>query len=179
MKKQESRATLGARFLQRKWIRAALLCCVLLTAAAIFLFSAQEGEASGRASDAIVRFVISTVEGSEPAVPLNQLGAYPFVSKLVRKTAHFAEFALLGFFLRLLAGACALKRPTRRCWLAGTLYACTDEVHQLLVADRAGLWQDVLLDACGVLAGITCAYALLVILWRAAVRFGGKKHEQA
>lgn len=173
MKKQESRAALGARFLRGRWIRVLLFAGLALTAAAIFAFSAQVGEVSGRMSDLIVNFIVRTVEGDAAGLTQTPAEVYDFVSHLVRKAAHFVEFAALGFFLRLLAGSYGLRRPTRRCFLAGVVYACTDELHQLLVADRAGMWQDVLLDGCGVLAGITCAYALLVLIWRAAEKWGG------
>lgn len=178
VKKQPSRAVLGAQYLQGRRIRVALLICVLATAAMIFAFSAQVGSASSLVSQTIVDFIIRLVEGRVESGGETAAGVYSFVSKLVRKGAHFAEFAMLGFFLRLLAGACGWQRPTRLCWLAGTLYAGTDELHQLLVADRAGMWQDVLLDSAGVLAGITFAYALLVIIWRLVVRFGVAGNER-
>ena len=163
----------GAAMLRPVWIRVLLWCCLALTAAAIFVFSSQEGELSGQVSEVIVEFIVSTVEeGGAADAPL-QPGVYDFVCRLVRKGAHFIEFAALGFFLRLLAGAYRLPRPTRWCWLAGALYACTDEVHQLFVDGRAGMWQDVLLDAGGVLAGITFAYAVLVVIGRVCTKLKG------
>lgn len=175
MKKPLSRAALGARYLQRPWIRVVLWGCVLAVAAVIFAFSAQTGDVSSMFSQAVVDFIIRLVEGG-PAGPLDASAeVYSFAGKFVRKAAHFAEFALLGFCLRLLAGSYGLRWPTRLCWLAGTLYAATDELHQLMVADRAGMWQDVLLDSAGVLAGIACAYALLVIIWRLVVRIRAAK----
>lgn len=171
MKQHPSRAALGGQYLQRPWIRAVLWVSAAAAAAIIFAFSAQAGDVSTVASRAIVDFIIRLVEGA-PAGPMETPpGVVAFVSKLVRKAAHFAEFALLGFCLRLLVASYGLKRPTRLCWLIGSLYAVTDELHQLFVADRACMWQDVLLDSAGVLAGITCAYALLVTLWRLSMRF--------
>lgn len=170
--RQPSRAALGARYLQRRWIRAGLWGCVIAVAAIIFVFSAQVGERSSKASRVIVDLIIRLVEDIPTGALNAPEGVYAFVNKLVRKVAHFAEFALLGFCLRLLAASYGIKRPTRLCWLAGTLYAVTDEVHQLFVPERACMWQDVLLDSAGVLAGIACAYAMLVVLWRLAVRFG-------
>lgn len=173
MKQRVSPADAGAAILRPVWVRVLLWCCLALTAAAIFFFSSQEGEVSGNVSEAVVRFIVGVVEeGGDAAAPL-QPGVYSFVCKLVRKTAHFLEFAALGFFLRMLAGAYGLRRATRLCWLAGALYACADELHQLFVAGRAGMWQDVLLDAGGVLAGITFAYAVLVAIGRIRRRFGG------
>ncbi|MBQ2953158.1 MAG: VanZ family protein [Clostridia bacterium] len=176
MKKPVSQAAYGATVLRRGWIRGVLWTCLLLTAAAIFVFSAQDGSVSGRLSALFSDFVIRMVEdgGAQVVEP----GVQSFVEKLVRKAAHVLEFSTLGFFLRLLAGAYGMRRPTRRCWLAGTVWAALDEVHQLFVPGRGGMWQDVLLDAGGVLAGIVLAYAVLVIIGRVLVRCGSADGEK-
>ena len=120
---------------------------------------------SGSLSAFLTKFIIRTVEGGE-AAEAAQPGVMLFVEKLVRKAAHVTECALLGFLLRLQAGAYALRRPTRWCFLAGMIRAALDEVHQLFVPGRGGMWQDVLLDGCGVLAGIVVAYTCTVLAQR-------------
>lgn len=178
MMKIESPASRGAALLQRRWIRVTLWVCVLLTAGAIFAFSSQTGVESGNLSAILVNFVIRLVNGAggEQAV---QPGVQGFVEKLVRKAAHVTEFAMLGFFLRMLAGAYLLRRPTRCCWLAGVAWAALDEIHQLFVPGRGGMWQDVVLDAVGVLAGITLAYTVLVVMGRLLVKFRRNGMESA
>lgn len=178
MGKTNSPAARGAALLGRRWIRVTLWICVALTAGLIFAFSSQSGTASGRLSQVLSDFVIRLVEGGGGAQTA-QPGVQGFVEKLVRKAAHVTEFAALGFFLRLLAGAYQLRRPTRRCWLAGVAWAALDEIHQLFVPGRGGMWQDVLLDAAGVLAGITIAYAVLVLAGRMLTKYGGKSDGQA
>ncbi len=172
MKKQTYTSAADASWLQKRWIRILLWCCVAAVAVMIFTFSAQQGEASSRLSDWLAGLIIRAVDADYEPAAAAEPDVLDFVRRLVRKGAHFAEFALLGFFLRMLAGAYAIRRPTRWCFLAGALYACTDEVHQLFVAQRAGMWQDVLLDASGVLAGITFAYALLVTVRRIREKLG-------
>ena len=176
--RMESPAGRGAVLLRRRWVRVLLWIALALTAGMIFFFSTQSGEASGSLSAFLTKFIIRTVEGGG-AAEAAQPGVLLFVEKLVRKAAHVAEFALLGFFLRMLAGAYDLRRPTRWCFLAGMVWAALDEVHQLFVPGRGGMWQDVLLDGCGVLAGIVMAYTALVVAGRLMARFGGKKDEQA
>ena len=171
MMKRKIPSAAEAKWLQRRWIRVLLWCLLAAAAAMIFVFSAQEGEVSSKLSDWVADRIIEAVDADyAPMDGAEAPGVVDFVRRLVRKTAHFAEFALLGFLLRFQAGAYGLVRPTRWCWLAGALYACTDEIHQLFIADRAGMWQDVLLDACGVLAGITFAYAVLVAVRRVRAR---------
>lgn len=155
-------------------LRAILWGCTIAVAVAIFLFSTQDGPESSAASNRIAEIIIDLIDPNFDSLPeADQLSIFSFVKKLVRKGAHFTEFAVLGFFIRLLMGSYCLSHPSRWAWLAGTLYACTDEVHQLFVAARAGMWQDVLLDSCGVLAGAAVAYAVRE-LW---MRYGRKRRE--
>jgi VanZ family protein len=73
------------------------------------------------------------------------LGTWDLV---LRKLAHTAEYAILGALL---------ARATGRAGLAlalGTLYAVTDEVHQVFVAGRHGSPIDVAIDAVGISVGI-------------------------
>lgn len=140
--------------------------CTLLTAAAIFSFSAQDGPVSSAASDRVAEVIIDLIDVDFDFLPADdQSSIFAFVKKLVRKGAHFTEFAVLGFFIRMLVNTYTRVHGSSLSWLAGTLYACTDEVHQLFVSSRAGMWQDVLLDSAGVLAGVAVAYAVLE-LWR-------------
>ncbi len=68
---------------------------------------------------------------------------------VLRKTAHVAEFAILG---ALLLRACA-RAPLA--FVLGTLYAVSDELHQTFVDGRCGAPLDVAIDAIGVGTGIT------------------------
>jgi len=73
------------------------------------------------------------------------LGTWDLV---LRKLAHTAEYAILGALL---------VRATGRSGLAlaiGTLYAVSDEVHQVFVAGRHGSPIDVAIDAVGIAIGI-------------------------
>ena len=51
-------------------------------------------------------------------------------------------------------------------WALGTLYAASDEVHQLFIEGRTGQLSDVLLDSSGVLAGALLCWLLLRRLLR-------------
>ena len=78
-------------------------------------------------------------------------------SGLVRKMAHFAEFAALGFCLGWRSGM--LGRKLRWAFLSGAAAAAIDETIQCFVPDRGPSVRDVLLDSSGVLTGM-----LLLIL---------------
>ncbi len=167
MKKHHVSPRPQSSFLRSRWGKGLLWSCVAAVAAAIFCFSAQNGIQSSGISNALADFIISLVDPDFALRPAaQQAGALAFTRRLVRKGAHFLEFAALGFSLRMLVGAYGLRHPTCLCLAAGALYAATDELHQLFVSSRACMWQDVLLDSCGVLAGITVAYALMVLAAR-------------
>ena len=71
---------------------------------------------------------------------------------IVRKLAHFAEFAALGFCLTWRSRL--LGKPTHGALLSGCGAAALDETIQLFVPDRGPGIADVLLDSTGVLAGM-------------------------
>ena len=72
---------------------------------------------------------------------------------IVRKTAHFTEYAILGilfyFFYRQILPQKNGLRLFILAILSSFLYACTDEIHQLFVPGRSGQFTDVLVDTLG------------------------------
>jgi VanZ family protein len=73
------------------------------------------------------------------------LGTWDLV---LRKLAHFAEYAILGALLLR-----ALRREPVAV-LVGSAYALTDEVHQAFVAGRQGSPLDWAIDTAGVILGV-------------------------
>ena len=74
-----------------------------------------------------------------------------FWDTLLRKSAHFAEYAVLG---ALLLRALDLRVAALT---AGIAYAISDEIHQYFVPGRYASAWDVLLDSGGVLLGVLLA----------------------
>jgi VanZ family protein len=79
------------------------------------------------------------------------LGGWDLV---LRKAAHAAEFAVLGFLL-----VRALGRELAAL-AAGIAYAASDELHQSFVPGRQGTVLDFLIDAVGVAVGVFLARRL-------------------
>ena len=84
--------------------------------------------------------------------------------KLIRKAAHFTEFACLGF---LLAGSFRAwgRTPVLPAALWGLLSACVDETIQIFSPGRASKLTDVWIDFAGILTGIFLLH-LGHILWK-------------
>lgn len=72
---------------------------------------------------------------------------------VIRKTAHFAEFAILG----LLCGGCS-RTHGRRLWPCGLVVGAIDECLQFLSPGRAPMLMDVGIDTAGFLCGV-------VVIW--------------
>jgi VanZ family protein len=116
----------------------------------------------------VYRFSGVRIDGGIPAILDRQL--FEEVQFSVRKAAHFTEYMILGLLIRLCLESWFGKRKSLpvSSWAAGALYACTDELHQLLTDGRSGQWQDVLIDSSGVLAGVLISTLALKLVRRNA-----------
>lgn len=151
----------------RRWARVLLWVCVALNASMIFAFSCQNGETSMNVSDSVVLPLVERVHLVWPETPQPSLESlYWTLQTVVRKGAHFMEYALLGFLVRLLGESYAWRGRGWIAWGGGTLYAATDELHQLFSDGRSAQAADVLLDSAGVLSGVLAAMLALFLARR-------------
>lgn len=142
------------------------LMAVLGVMGLIFSFSAQTGEDSGELSAALVNFFLR-VSGIEMSAltPEEQTALWDKISFIIRKLAHFSEFALLGAALRVHTGVIYRIRPYRFSSViaaaSGVLYAVSDELHQGFVDGRAPSLRDVGIDSCGAVFGVLFVLTIL------------------
>ena len=123
----------------------AVICNILF----IWGNSLLPGSVSGVISK-FVSYVVYQVILGQPATSGGGHG-------LLRKVAHFTEFACLGVFLsRLLFW---LNKPRLLALAGAFLVACCDETIQRFVPDRGPSFRDVLIDTSGAVVGMI---ALLV-----------------
>lgn len=150
------------------------LALTLLMMAFIFWQSSLPAEMSRQESGAIVQVLARFLHASDDTI-----------SFFVRKGAHFTEYLILGLCLfctvrdigvynhrsrsaarvGVQAGSPVSKtlqpgdpRTFLLPWAIGALYAVSDELHQSFVPGRSCELRDMLIDACGVAAGVA-------ILW--------------
>lgn len=134
------------------------LLIVIAVAVMIFIFSAQEGEDSADLSNGVTQWVLSvTVPGFNDFTDAQKLEYLDRAGFWVRKCAHFSEFALLAAalvnYLRYVMLGSGFARIMEAAWGIATLYACTDELHQMFVGGRGPAIFDVCVDSAGALAG--------------------------
>ena len=145
------------------------LVMTILTAIAIFLFSSQSGEDSAQLSEGVTLTVARVVKpGFERLSPVEKLSFMEQLGLIVRKCAHFSEFALLGLnllgYIRMKRPETPLRAALLTAWGLATLYAGTDELHQMFVGGRGPALRDVAIDSAGALVG-AFAGVVLILLW--------------
>jgi VanZ family protein len=124
-----------------------------------FIFFASTGNFSAANTSVFIRPVVLWFF---PDISNERLMAIHFI---IRKLAHFTEYAILG----LLAARAFIESSQaglRRYWFFDglvliTLYALTDEFHQSFVASRTASIYDSLIDISGGLAAL-----IFVAIWR-------------
>ena len=136
----------------------------------IFIFSSQTGDMSanlsGGITEAIVKFLVPDFKSFSPE---KQLEILDIAHLIIRKGAHFTEYAILGIFsiLTLLTHLCASKGQSITknlkkhlslnimfSFIFSMLYAISDEIHQGFTEDRYPSPFDVMIDSSGALCGI-------------------------
>jgi len=122
------------------------LCTALLIAILVFIWgnSLMSAEVSHALSE-WVKGLIKPFLAESSAITQED-------NPVLRKLAHFAEFAALGFCIAWRRGM--LGKPFSPGFLLGCAAAALDETIQLFVPGRGPGIGDVVLDSCGVLTGM-------------------------
>ena len=147
-----------AKDVRTKWrVRAWRYAPLMVWMALIFIFST--GGLSASNTSLIIRPLLLWLF---PDISEERLALAHF---MVRKTAHFTEYAILAL-LAARAFISSSQKPLRRRWFLAALllivvYALSDEYHQTFVASRTGSIYDSFIDMSG---GLTAL--LFLTLWR-------------
>jgi len=142
------------------WIPAAIVMII------IFAFSAKPAEHSNDSSKIIAEQILNVYENitnNEYEYNVRER-LIDKINHYVRKSAHFLEYALLGFcicFHLTIIKITGLKQFLYATALSA-LYASSDEIHQYFVPGRSCQLTDILLDSCGAATG---ALLLIFILY--------------
>lgn len=149
--------------MQIKTKRILLGILILINCATIFYFSHQVADDSSMQSSRVVEFVsniIPTIKNMEE--PDKTILKEEILTPIVRKTAHFSIYAMLGIFTTSFMLTIEHKKRYRTIiipLLFCFFYAITDEFHQTFIAGRSGELRDVLIDTTGAFMGILLTIA--------------------
>ncbi len=130
----------------------------------IFSMSAQPATQSSETSGNTLRAILNVVyPGFKKLDEARQLEIIEQNQYFIRKTAHFSAYTLLGILVSL-AMAQHIRRFSLISFIIATLYAISDEIHQLYVPGRSGQISDVLLDSAGVALGCVMIFILYKLI---------------
>ncbi len=150
----------------RSW-RRRLWCYGPLVAWACFVLFASSANFSASNTSRIIRPLLLWLF---PGITVESLAHVHF---LVRKAAHFSEYALLALLAARAFRTSQKERLRQLWWLAAfALVACValvDEYHQSFLPSRTGTIYDSLLDMTGGATALACA-ALWLSLRRGGTR---------
>ena len=156
---------------QNPWVRAVTTILTIVVMIMIFCFSMETAEQSDQTSGSISREVVKIVHPDYDRLePVRQKSIFDTIQHIVRKCAHFTEYMILGFSIRLCLESWFGHKTVKHRTLAiissasAILYACTDEIHQLSIDGRSGQWTDVLVDSSGVFIGVILSTLLIKAL---------------
>lgn len=142
------------RNINRKFILLSAL--TLLWMGVIFFFSSQNGDESSGVSERILAFFCEMINYS-PTPDRKHL-----LLLLIRKGAHMTEFGILAllWLATLRSGTDKATWHYPAAFAASSLYAVTDEIHQLFVSERAGRATDWLIDSAGAILFLCIGWLL-------------------
>lgn len=148
---------------KRRMLTLFLILLTLGSQLFIFSNSLKGGEESAKQSGAVVELVRPSVEQLLPAVKVEP--TEDNVVRFVRKAAHFAEFALLGFLACLTARRFTHKKSLFLTVPLGyaVITAFADEGLQLFSNGRACKFTDVLIDSSGAATGLLFAFGMIAL----------------
>lgn len=155
----------------------------------IFIMSSFGHNSSDAQSNLFVDFIAQNFPHVRHGLENNLISLSTLIF-LVRKTAHFTEYAILGglFFLNLRSWLKSnttlvkiskpqttktvakkitldlIKYSLFMSILLSFLYACTDEIHQIFVPGRSAQFRDVLIDTLGASFGTLIAYLIIKLI---------------
>lgn len=140
--------------------RNVFLILVIINCILIFYFSNQVADVSSNSSGRVVNFIVHIIPHLKNMPDdEKELICSQILQPIVRKTAHFSIYTMLGFFI--MNFALTFKQYKYRnfaiSWGIGTLYAITDEFHQCFVPGRSCELRDMCIDSLGVFTGIVIA----------------------
>lgn len=132
----------------------------------IFSFSSDNGDVSTKKSDSFILSIVELFYDRELSSNEEEKWITYLVTP-VRKGAHFFVYLVLGILIcNYLIEYINIGNKLKIMSILGSfIYACSDEVHQLLVPGRSGQISDVLLDTIGASIGVLL-FTFIIRKWK-------------
>ena len=129
---------------------------IILNCSLIFYFSNQVADDSSVQSSRVVDWVSEVLPSIRNLEEPEKMSVKAMLIPIVRKTAHFSIYAMLGIWtinFALTFEKLSTKRKIIYTILFCLFYATTDEIHQIFIEGRSSEIRDILIDTLGALTG--------------------------
>ena len=140
--------------------------------AVIFCFSLENSDESSETSMKFTDTAVHIAVNDFDDRPLKeQISIMDKATFIIRKSAHFSLFAMLGFFVSMAVGRRKFFSFTSAAVLLFCfLYAVSDEIHQSFVPGRSCELRDMLIDTSGALAGMLASMLVFFIFRKISLK---------
>ena len=117
----------------------------------IFMFSNQNAVSSQKTSDIVTEQIINTAEviTNQEITPNKKKDMIDETRFLIRKTAHFTLYFILGILVYLLINEYNISKKILIAITICLLYSISDEIHQIFSFERTARLLDILIDTLG------------------------------
>ena len=160
-------------------IRIILLILIIINCATIFKFSSEVSDDSSDRSGKIVSFLADIIPGiKDKNETEKEYIKGEILQPIVRKTAHFSVYALMGILT--ISLALTYKGTYYQKSLCSLIfcfcYSISDEIHQHFIPGRSCEIRDICIDTLGTLTGILVIYIIYIIYKKFKQKNKGQKH---
>lgn len=134
----------------------------IITFIAIFIFSGQNGNKSGNTSRNFTRRIIEILPICRDLEEYKKDEIVENSQYIIRKLAHFTIYTLAGINMMGVASTYDInnRRKFANVLLVGTMYAISDEIHQMFTGGRTPAILDVGIDCLGIFFGSLIVFSI-------------------
>lgn len=157
-------------------VRYILMILIIIVCCKIYHFSSETGTSSSERSGKVAKAIVMMSKENKNLSEEKIAKKVETIQPIVRKTAHFSVYMLLGLLLMCCSETFKGKNIIKFdiSIILAFLYACSDELHQLLIQGRSGEFRDVSIDTTGALLGILIILLVSIIIQK--IRERNKKN---
>lgn len=140
-----------------KKTRVIFFILTMITFITIFMFSNQNGEESGRTSRGFTKGILELIPTVKNLDEERKKEIIENTQTIVRKLAHFSIYTVLGINLMGFINTYDKLKTKHKILITifiGSMYAVSDEFHQMFSGGRTPAVMDVCIDSLGVIFGV-------------------------
>ena len=131
----------------------------------IFKFSNEPATVSGNTSSNVTKIIVSIFTSKD----ITEEQKNELIEKLdpmIRKLAHFSLYTIGGILILLYINIYKLEESKKIVYsiAIGSIYSCTDEIHQIFIPGRSGEFTDVMLDSIGIATGVCVCLTIIKVI---------------